>query len=159
MPFDCLPAVGGGRKRLVALDDTLLKFGTAAQEVSGISTRPIPHWHLSRDAERLGGTLSVLIRARALLADERHWCRGSYARSWRGVPVLANSAIAQRFCALGAIMRAARELEVPSDGGQLALEWQTVRPLQEWNDDPARTHREVAATFDAAIAAIRTTAR
>jgi hypothetical protein len=129
MPFDSVPAASY-RKRLVALDDTLLKFATAAQEVSNVSTRPIPHWHSNRHAERMGGTLKVLVRARALIADERHWCRGSYARSWRGIPVLARSVIAQRFCALGAVMRAARELGLPSDGASLRSNGRPAAPYR-----------------------------
>ena len=65
------------------------------------------------------------------------------------------SVVARRYCALGAIMRAARELAVPAEDACVALEWQIGRPVQHWNDDPRRTHAEVVALFDAAIHALR----
>jgi hypothetical protein len=34
------------------------------------------------------------------------------------------------------------------------LEWHTARPIEQWNDDPERTHAEVIAAFDGAIAAL-----
>jgi len=71
-----------------------------------------------------------------------------------GIPVSAKSTIAQRFCALGAIMRAAHELGMKAEDARTALEWQTGCPMQDWNDDPARRHAEVMAKFDAAIAAL-----
>jgi hypothetical protein len=55
---------------------------------------------------------------------------------------------------LGAVMRAGRKLGLPIEGAVNALEWQTRRPVQYWNDDPARTHAEVIAAFDGAIAAL-----
>jgi len=47
MPFDAVPVVRD-RKRLVALDDTLLKFGVADQQVLKTGTRDIPPWHSSQ---------------------------------------------------------------------------------------------------------------
>jgi hypothetical protein len=38
------------------------------------------------------------------------------------------------------------------------LEWQTIRPVANWNDDPWRTHADVIAAFDGAIAALDTSA-
>jgi hypothetical protein len=55
---------------------------------------------------------------------------------------------------LGAIMRAGRKLRLPIKDAVNALEWQMRRPVQYWNDDPARTHAEVIAVFDSAIAAL-----
>ena len=51
-------------------------------------------------------------------------------------------------------MRAGRELRLPADDASKALEWQTVRPVPDWNDDKVRTHAEVIAAFDAAIATL-----
>ena len=70
----------------------------------------------------------------------------------------AGSVFARRYCALGAIMRAGRDFGLPVEDARNALEWQTVRPVQDWNDDPARTHREVTAAFDAAVAALEKSA-
>src|SRR3954471_22086917 len=73
-------------------------------------------------------------------------------------PDIRKSTIAQRFCALGAIMRAAHELQVPAEDARTALEWQTAHPIQDWNDNPARRHAEVIAKFEAAIAAVGSSA-
>jgi hypothetical protein len=48
-------------------------------------------------------------------------------------------------------MRAGGELELPIDDAHSVLEWQTVRPVQDWNDDPVQSHRDVLAAFDACI--------
>ena len=76
---------------------------------------------------------------------------GSFARSWLDIPVPARSVLAQRYCALGAIMRAGRELGLPTEAACKALELQTGVPIADWNDDRLRTHSEVTAAFDAAI--------
>jgi hypothetical protein len=89
-----------------------------------------------------------------LLADEQRWCRGSFARGWRDIPVPVKSAVARRYCMLGATMRAGRELGLPTDDARNALEWQTGHPVQDWNDDPARTHADVIAAFDAAVVSL-----
>lgn len=153
MPFDATPTIG--------LAETISTFERAALDITarlGTSDnpklRPIPPWHSSLHPERIGGTLRVLARARELIADEQRWCRRTYARGWRGIPVPVQSGGAQRFCALGAIMRAGGELGLPVDDAHSVLEWQTVRPVQDWNDDPAHRHHDVLAAFDASIAAI-----
>jgi hypothetical protein len=43
---------------------------------------------------------------------------------------------------------------LPTQDACIALEWQTARRIEDWNDDPARTHAEVIAAFDACIAAL-----
>src|SRR5438067_179058 len=101
--------------------------------------------------ERGGEATAVLLRARQLLAVERHWGKGSFARSWLDIPGPARSVLAQRYCALGAIMRAGRELGLPTEAACKALELQTGVPIADWNDDRLRTHSEVTAAFDAAI--------
>ena len=153
MPFDATP-VSEHPRRLLALDPSLLAFGEMLQSPDAAGFRPLPAWHSVRDPEHVGATIGVLARARELIADERRWCRRSFARGWGGIPVSAKSTIAQRFCALGAIMRAAHELGMKAEDARTALEWQTGCPMQDWNDDPARRHAEVMAKFDAAIAAL-----
>ena len=153
MPFDSMP-VTDRPIRLVALDPTLRRFGPTSESCDRAGFRPIPAWHALREPNRIGITIDVLARARELIADERRWCRRSFARGWGGIPVSAKSTIAQRFCALGAIMRAAHELGMKAEDARTALEWQTGCPMQDWNDDPARRHAEVMAKFDAAIAAL-----
>ena len=154
MPFDGT-LDSSGKVRLLALGPDLLAFGPPSPEGGARAPRPLPAWHRCRRPETLGDTLAVLRRARQLLEDERRWCRGSFARGWRGIPVPAGSIVARRYCALGAIRRAARELAVSADDASVALEWQVGRPVQDWNDDPRRTHAEVVALFDTVIHALR----
>jgi hypothetical protein len=132
----------------------LLQFGTTASSAYAGRPRAIPAWHSSRRAEHIGDTLAVLARAREVIADERRWCRRSFARSWFNVPVRVQSAAARRYCALGAVMHAGRKLGLPVEQARNTLEWQAARPVQDWNDDPRRTHAEVIAAFDGAIAAL-----
>jgi len=70
------------------------------------------------------------------------------------IPVHAGSRFARRYCALGAIKRAGRELGLPVDDANRALEWQTIIPVAGWNDDRKRTHADVIVAFDAAITAL-----
>jgi hypothetical protein len=157
MPFDGTP-VANAPKRLYAVGSDLLHFGTTPTPPAYTATsRPIPAWHSSRRPEYVGDTLAVLARAQELIADERRWCRRSFALSWFNVPVSPHSAAARRYCALGAVMHASRKLGSPVEQARNALEWQTARPVQDWNDDPLRTHAEVVAAFDAAIAALHCT--
>jgi hypothetical protein len=76
-------------------------------------------------------------------------------RSWlAGYPCAFPIGIRAPLLRLGAIMRAGRELGLPVKDAAKALEWQTVRPVADWNDDPRRTHADVITTFDHAIAAL-----
>ena len=52
----------------------------------------------------------VIQRAREIISDEQHWCRGSYARGRAGAPVSINHPDARRYCAMGALMLAAQEM-------------------------------------------------
>jgi hypothetical protein len=153
MPFDSMTMIDRP-VRLVALDPTLRTFGPSVEGPGSAGFRPIPAWHPVRDPNRIGLAIGILARARELIADDERWCRRSFARGWAGIPVPAKSAVAQRFCALGAVMRAAHELGAAGEDACNALEWQTRRPVQDWNDDPARRHAEVLALFDAAIAGL-----
>jgi hypothetical protein len=114
--------------------------------------RPLPHCYLPQN--RINAAVAVLARARALIAEEQRWCKRSFARAWFDIPVPVHSRFARRFCALGAIRRAGRELRVSTQDASNALRWQTVLPVPDWNDDTRRTHAEVVVAFDAAIAAL-----
>jgi hypothetical protein len=146
MPFDCTP--------IIDTPNRLPAARAIPWTAEPISARPIPNWHVSRQSERLDDAVAVLTKARELLAAEQRWCKRSFARTWLDIPVPAPSALARRYCALGAIMRAGRKLGLPVKEARRALEWQTVRPIPDWNDDPRRMHGEVIAAFDAAIAAL-----
>jgi hypothetical protein len=45
--------------------------------------------------------LQIVERARALIADEQHWCRGELARDINGDEVCPTAASAAKRCALG----------------------------------------------------------
>jgi hypothetical protein len=70
----------------------------------------------------------VVQRARSLIADEQHWCRGSLAQDAKGDVISSTSAGAVKRCGLGALIAAAYELthhfDVPHELGYMAL-----RPL------------------------------
>src|SRR2546429_8290215 len=90
MPFDATP---------IGQAETISPFNRAASDLTARfdipdnpRLRPIPPWHSSLHPERIGGTLRVLMRARELLTDEQRWCRRTYARGWRGIPVPVQSA-------------------------------------------------------------------
>ena len=148
MPFDCTPviekqisaAIGGSRIN--------------SRLPESVRFRPIPPWYVSRRPEGVDAAVAVLSRARELVSDERRWCKRAFAVTWLDVPVHAGSRFARRYCALGAIKRAGRELGLPIDDANRALEWQTIIPVADWNDDRTRTHTEIVIAFDAAIAAL-----
>jgi len=117
-----------------------------------------PPKHRLRRAESIASTLAVLTLARGLIAEERRWCKGAFARSWFDIPVRARSGVARRYCVLGAMMRAGYELSLGVEDARVALEWQVGRHIQDWNDDPVRTHADVIAAFDAALVAVETAA-
>jgi hypothetical protein len=52
----------------------------------------------------------LLLNARALIADPAHWTRGVLACTGNGRPVMWHDREACRWCALGAIQRAASDL-------------------------------------------------
>ena len=154
MPFDCSPVVDLQQTLLDLTGDTV-EDGATRPTPKPIRFRPMPPWSFGRRAESAEAALAVLIRARQLIADERRWCKQSTARGWLDIPVPVRSRFARRFCAIGAIQRAGRELGLPLHEAGGALEWQTIRPIPDWNDDAVRTHPEVVAAFDAAIVALQ----
>ena len=115
----------------------------------------IPARSFSRSPERTDSRIAVLQRARDLLANEQRWCKGSFARTWFNIPVPPHLAFfARRLCAIGAIMRAGRDLQLRTQDACIALQRETVQPVEEWNDKPERTHAAVIAAFDAALLAV-----
>ena len=51
--------------------------------------------------------IQIVERARALFANEEHWCRGDLARDANGVGVCPTSDSATKRCGLGALIMAA----------------------------------------------------
>ena len=98
--------------------------------------------------------VQILERARALIADERHWCPGDLARDARGFPVSPIDEGAVQRCALGALVAAAHDLTGdPVSARRLATT--AMRPLigatslTHIND--AEGHAVVLYLFDLAI--------
>ena len=102
--------------------------------------------------------IQIVERARALIADEQHWCRGDLARDINGEEVSPTAASAVKRCGLGAAIAAAYELthnlEAAHDLAFKALrpQWGTST-LVRVND--MRGHAAVLALFDEVIAAQR----
>ena len=100
--------------------------------------------------------IQVVERARALIADEQHWCRGELARDVNGEEVCPTSASAVKWCALGTVTAAAHELTHDLDAA-LDFAFKALRPqygtatLVRIND--MRGHAAVLALFDDVIAA------
>jgi len=97
----------------------------------------------------------IMERARSLLADEKHWCRGALARDEGGRQVDPTDAIARRWCAFGALVAAAYELVTDlSQAHDLATsaarEICCCSSLINTND--TRGHAAVLALFDEALA-------
>ena len=95
-------------------------------------------------------------RARALIADEEHWCRGELARDAKGLGICPMSDSATKRCGLGAsIMAAPRTTNDRRQAHDLAIK--AMRPLHGSatlvNVNDVRGHTAVLALFDEVIAA------
>jgi hypothetical protein len=103
----------------------------------------------------------VLINARALIADPAHWTKGTLACAANGRRVAWHDQSATKWCALGAIYRAAYDLvgnskEAARIGNEVAKSicrsrWFSGR-LPIMND--TRGHTAVLAAFDKALSAV-----
>ena len=100
--------------------------------------------------------LQIVEQARALIADESHWCRGDLARDANGVGVCPTSDSATKRCGLGALIMAA--YRITNDRRQAHdLAIKAMRPLHGSatlvNVNDVRGHAAVLALFDEVIAA------
>ena len=100
--------------------------------------------------------VQIVERARALIADEQHWCRRHLAEDENGVSVSPTSNSTVKRCGLGAVIAAAYELTHDYDAAH-RLGHEALRPhyspatLIYLND--IRGHAAVLALFDEVIAA------
>jgi hypothetical protein len=100
--------------------------------------------------------VQIVERARALIADEKHWCRRHFGEDANGLPVSPTSASATKRCALGAVIAAAYQFTNDADAAY-RIGYQALRPqygsatLIKVND--VRGHTAVLALFDEVIAA------
>ena len=100
---------------------------------------------------------TVLTRAREILAEESRWTKGCWSRTAdgkEGMPGGMNFSMAASYCISGAIYAAAG-CEI---GHGFAIEFlKTIKKSSgfpgSWNDHPTRTHADVLALLDKAIAA------
>jgi hypothetical protein len=95
--------------------------------------------------------LQIVEQARALIADEHHWCRGELARDVKGMGVCPTSDRAMKSCGLGALISAAYQLTNDYRGAHdLAI--LALRPLHGSatlvNVNDVRGHAAVLALFD-----------
>ena len=100
--------------------------------------------------------LQIVERARALIADENHWCRGELARDAKGRGVCPMSDDATKRCGLGALIMAAYQITNDRRAAHdLAIK--AMRPLRGSatlvNVNDVRGHAAVLALFDEVIAA------
>jgi hypothetical protein len=100
-------------------------------------------------------TFQIIARAKELIQDERHWCRGYMAIDERGVGVDPTSKQAVKRCALGALLAAAYEL-VNDKTSAYELGVNALHPLCGSNGvvvlNDHSGHAAVVALFDAVLA-------
>lgn len=108
------------------------------------------------------GVVGVLLRARSIIAEEKNWTKGCYARTGSGDEISPHLASASSFCALGAIRRAAGEntqchgaaAHRALHGAALQLYFTRIgTSVPEFNDHNSTRHADVLEVFDHAIAA------
>lgn len=99
--------------------------------------------------------LKILQGVRELLSDEKRWTRGSYARDRLGRTTHSTSESAVCWCLIGALGKITNH-ERGARSAERALERVARRRGREfpaeWQDADGRTHAEVLALLDEAIA-------
>jgi hypothetical protein len=99
----------------------------------------------------------IIERAKELIQDERHWCRGYLAIDGFGVSADPTSREAVRRCALGALIAAAYQL-TNSREQSFELAANALRPLYGSNTvvlvNDHKGYAAVLALFDEAMAAM-----
>lgn len=95
----------------------------------------------------------VLVRARNLIDDPKDWCGDAGSSVTRG-PRCAVHAIIHAYVGPGAVSRpSVLDESLRGFGDVIGNDGAAVPPIVRWNDDTRRTHAEVIAAFDKAIAA------
>lgn len=103
--------------------------------------------------------VDILRKARKLIEKPEQWTQKAFARTADGAPCDEHATVAVSFCVVGALRRAIGQQH------QYGEQWDKyiaarefvhaavmVGQFSEWNDKPSRTHPEVLAAFDKAIA-------
>jgi hypothetical protein len=103
---------------------------------------------------------TILVKAKERISDPERWCQGYYALDSQGKTVSSEDLDATRWCAVGAVLRTAVELD-PDEGYRLADEATTllgvilpgtdvsINRVIRFND--ANEHQDVLKLFDDAI--------
>ena len=101
-------------------------------------------------------TLEILRAARAKIERPECWWKGGFGTIDRRASVVAGTVadgLGCAWCAYGAVIAAAGNLNVLAAVGLLEKHAGCHRTgIGPWNDDPERTHAQVLAVFDSAIA-------
>jgi hypothetical protein len=108
----------------------------------------------------------ILKKTKELISDPAHWTQGSFSKNAIGEQDSTYSETAVCWCAVGAMMKVTQDLPydehhkafmvltnaTPPEGHERSKQtgWGAA---VSYNDDPKRTHEEVMAWFDLAIAA------
>lgn len=96
--------------------------------------------------------VTILKRARKLIESPARWIKGACARSENGCIVSTASTLAHSFCAYGALAAVAK-IRGDFEPAEKYLQRATrARHLMVWNDQSKRTHAQVLAAYDKAIA-------
>lgn len=102
--------------------------------------------------------LQILTRARKLLSNPKRWCQWTSARDKRGLPTLPLSDNAVSFCAYGAIARTYNgsiglcRTILDKEAGRISKK---SGDFVKYNDARGRTHAQILALFDSAIARLK----
>lgn len=103
----------------------------------------------------MGPIESLLTEARAKIADPAHWTRFALARDEHGRAVGTAAESAVCYCAVGALYAAYDKIWTIMDkicNARLILCESTPGAcIEDFNDDPNRSHLDILAVYDKAI--------
>jgi hypothetical protein len=106
----------------------------------------------------LTGAEKEIVETRRIIADKRHWTQGTFAKDRAGQTVCFDGGTAHKFCAFGALQRAAWELGCDLQGDKSCIriakkigdKLAPVSNLANINDG-TDGHAMVLAIFDKAL--------
>ena len=117
-------------------------------------------------------TIEILKAARQVIEKPEHWTQGQYARTAENAGVSYSNPRAFCFCSQGAILKASHDQSLKGTA-EFSYNKDDLVPeideaitrldqfcvgggIEQFNDAPGRTHAEVLAKFDEAIASLET---
>jgi len=96
--------------------------------------------------------IQIVELARALIADEQHWCTHHLALDKNGFDVTPTSSLAVKWCALGAVLAAAYQLTHDFDAAYKLGHKVLARLITLVHVNDVKGHAAVLALFDEVIA-------